>query len=498
MKITEEELQDVFGDVTVYKVKSKEEITKNILNFNNNLEKEVKLCYYKHNSMYYLMEANSISEDFKLKYIKGKHKMYCGLCHQEVSHTVAYYRAKDKERSSLVSATFKHLKGSEKCDWYHSVSKEDNKAYEDFSKYKNSERESKAHKKAKRKMLEAVGREINIPCVYDNEHGLYDYKKYKIIDVKSEYSRPCKNSLRRRIVSDSVLICKSNDDIKEVDIEIFYTHYKNRHVYVEKAEETEIYATLEVQADIINEGDFDFLTNKNFYIYIKQFEYEDRIGYLEKMAILLKNSNIENEKAYNEIIKERREKARIRKEREAEEERIRREQERLKREEIKKKRLEKLIIENKKREEREKKRFEELIKKEKEDNYIKYIELSKYSKYYFNQIIKAIKGNLKAKEGIISFLSQNANFDEFKTIVNIFEYFYIKSQYEGFSHYKNSRKIYIEVMNEAGYDIREFKKENVLNFKCPCCKNRIQRKSGLYGDFVSCSNYKKCKFSFAC
>ncbi|EGT0690850.1 hypothetical protein P5F43_06555 [Clostridium perfringens] len=476
MKITDEELQEVFGDVIVYKVKSKDEITRNILNLNNNLEKEVKFCYYKHNSIYYLMEANSISEDFKFKYLKGKHKLYCGLCHQEVFHTVAYYRAKDKERNILVPATFKHLKGSEKCDWYHSSSKEEIKEYEDFSKYKNSERESKAHKKAKRKILDVIGMDINIPFGYDNEHGIYDYKNYKIIDVKSEYSRHCKNSLRRRIVSDSVLICKSDDDIKEVDIEIFYTHYKNRHVYVKKAEETDIYATLEVQADIINEGKFDFLTNKNFYIYIKKFEYEDRLRYLEKKAVLLENSSIENKKVYNEIRKEREEK-----------DRIRREQELL---EIKKKSL---VIKNNKKTKIEKKIEKKIFK---EDKKIKW-ELSKYSKYYFNQIIKAIKGNLKAKECIVSFLAQNATFDEFNTIVSIFEYFYIKSQYEGFAHYKNSKKTYIEVMNNAGYDIREFKKENVLNFRCPCCKNKLQRKSGLYGNFVACSNYK-CKFSFSC
>ena len=47
MKINEDELQEIYGEVKLYKVLDKDLITKNVSELNSNNDREVKLCYYK-------------------------------------------------------------------------------------------------------------------------------------------------------------------------------------------------------------------------------------------------------------------------------------------------------------------------------------------------------------------------------------------------------------------------------------------------------------------
>lgn len=491
MKVTDEELQEICGQMEIYKVREIGSITESIFKLNEESNTEKKFCYYKKDDYFYLMEANSISEDYKNRYIKNKRKLYCGLCHQEVIHTVPYFRARDTERESFVSATFKHLRDSEKCDWYHSVSDEEENRYSKYDKYKGGERESNEHLKAKDNIKNQVGSKINIPMSYSNEDGIYEYKEYKVIEVKTEYTRMCKNSLRRRIVSDALLVCKAqDDDIKLIDIEIFHSSYKDRSAYIRRAEETEIYASLEIQATVINENYSDYLTNTNFYIYIKRFENENRAEFLERTAKLLNLVAVENIKLKDEIeIKNKalyEEQMRITNEKKA----------------VAKIKAELEFKEKSQKEfELRKQVYDGLKNRAKNQNLNNNNtrELTTYTKYYINQIVGAVTGARVPKNNLVKFITQFANSQEYQLVSDIFEYFYIKSFYTGFSKYSKAKEVYIEVMTKSGQSIKEFKKENVIKFKCPCCKSALERGRDSWGqEVVRCSKNAVCTFSFKC
>lgn len=110
---------------------------------------------------------------------------------------------------------------------------------------------------------------------------------------------------------------------------------------------------------------------------------------------------------------------------------------------------------------------------------------------YKNRIKYAINGDENAIEVIARHLRKWGNSDDFKVIILIFRYHYLKGNTHG-------KEIYERVMRKAGFDCESLNlADKALNqIECPFCKGKLIQKYGKYGDFVSCSNYPDCKFSF--
>ncbi len=91
-----------------------------------------------------------------------------------------------------------------------------------------------------------------------------------------------------------------------------------------------------------------------------------------------------------------------------------------------------------------------------------------YTEQEFNQILKSIKINGVDEKKI----SVNIDIEDYKKrVVN----FYIQNGlYEDY--------------------ILQNKNKNNLIFKCPLCKNKLEEKTGRYGDYLKCTNLS-CKFS---
>ena len=52
-------------------------------------------------------------------------------------------------------------------------------------------------------------------------------------------------------------------------------------------------------------------------------------------------------------------------------------------------------------------------------------------------------------------------------------------------------------MSSAGFKSEPFFEDREKNIKCPYCKGKLVKKWGQFGEFISCSNYPNCKFSFS-
>ncbi|EJT5912893.1 competence protein CoiA family protein [Clostridium perfringens] len=109
---------------------------------------------------------------------------------------------------------------------------------------------------------------------------------------------------------------------------------------------------------------------------------------------------------------------------------------------------------------------------------------------YSVKVKEALKDNKYSINYLIRYMSMYASSDDYSNITTIFKYAYLEGNVSAF-------RIYDEIMSSAGFKSETFFEDREKNIKCPYCKGKLVKKWGQFGEFISCSNYPNCKFSFS-